>query len=912
MNLPTQTITFLFTDIEGSTRLWERNPQAMRTALARHDTLLQHAVQSNNGKVFKTVGDGFCAAFATPVDAVAAARDAQRALFSEPWPDAIALRVRMALHTGEAEQRDADYFGPPLNRVARLLAIGHGGQILLSQAVCELLPAESTLLDRGSHRLKDLQQPEHVFQLQLPGLPADFPPLRSLHNTNLPIQATSFIGRQQEMREVNALLATTRLLTLTGAGGVGKTRLALQVAAEEVEAFPDGVWLVELAALAEPALVAQTVAAALGLRDEPGRAATDSVTAYLQSRTLLLLLDNCEHLLDACAALTDALLRSCPQVQILATSREPLHVAGERIWHVPSLVAPKPEALVGEEKEVTGRLMDYDAPRLFVERALVQRQDFALTRRNVPLVAHLCRRLDGIPLAIELAAARVRSLSVEEINNRLDQRLRLLTGGSRTALPRQQTLRALMDWSYELLNEAEKTLLCRLSVFAGGWTLQAAEQVCAGEGNGAPIEAWEVLDLLTSLVDKSLVVAEPQEALARYRLLETVRQYATDRLAASGESARMRERHQDFYRAWSEETAPQLWGPEQPVWLHRWEQEHDNLRAALEGGNPETALRIAGVVWRFWYYRGYFREGCERLALMLADARVIERPTARAKALGGAAVLAYAQSDYDAAQPLFEESLRLYRELQDKEGIAFSLGNLGIIASKQGDYPTARALYEESLALKRELGNKLGIAATLVNLGIVAYEQGDYPTARLLYEESLALEREAEHKWGIAGLLDNLGNVALKQGNHATAQAFYEESLTLYRELDSKQGIGTALTGLGDVACDQGDYAAAQALYLESLASQRELGTKLNLVELLEEFAALAAAQQQAERAVRLWGATEALREEISSPLAPSDRSRQGRRVEQVRAQMGENSFAEAWAAGRAMSLEQTIAYVQE
>ncbi len=421
--------------------------------------------------------------------------------------------------------------------VARLLAIAHGGQTLLSQATYDALedgalPDGAALHDMASHRLKDLAQPEHVWQLTHPELPSDFPLLRSLQAfaNNLPLQMTSFVGRQPEMAEIRELLSVHRLVTLTGAGGCGKSRLSLQVAAELVETYSDGVWLTELAALSDPALVPQALASTLGLQEETGRAMTEILADHLRSKSLLLLLDNCEHLIDACAALAQTLLQSCVKLRILATSREPLNVAGEKTWRVPALAVPAPEQLPLGEKDIAALLLDYDGPRLFVERARLH-SSFALNRSNVAAVAQICSRLDGIPLAIELAAARVRSLSVEEVNARLDNRFRLLTGGLRTALPRQQTLRALIDWSYDLLTEQEKTALRRLSVFAGGWTLAAAETVCAGEG----IEEWETLDLLTSLADKSLVTAETEANSTHYRLLETVRQYGADRLAEGGE-----------------------------------------------------------------------------------------------------------------------------------------------------------------------------------------------------------------------------------------------------------------------------------------------------------------------------------------------------------------------------------------
>ncbi len=480
--IPTGTVTLLFTDIEGSTKLWEEHPEQMRTSLARHDSLMRRAITDANGYVFKTIGDAFCAAFSTAADAVDAVLSAQLAIVSEPWPDGTPIGVRIALHTGAVESRDGDYFGQPVNRVSRLLSTGHGGQALLSLATCEQvrdnLPDGATLTSLGEHRLKDLGRLETVYQLLYPGLPEDFPPLRSLNSpelpNNLPQQPTSLIGREREIEEVKKLVGAHHLVTLTGSGGCGKTRLSVQVAADMLNGEGDGVWLVELASLSDPSLVPQAVANVLGVKEEAGKPISQTLVDWLKKKKLLIVLDNCEHLLEECAKLADAIIRSCPTVRILASSREALGIAGEQSYRVPSLATPDPKQAYTVE-----RLSQYASAQLFLDRARMARPDFEITNANAPALVSLCHHLDGIPLAIELAAARVRSLSVEEIDDRLQDRFRFLTGGSRTALPRQQTLRALIDWSYDLLSEKEKTLLCRLSVFAGGWTLEAAEAVCA-------------------------------------------------------------------------------------------------------------------------------------------------------------------------------------------------------------------------------------------------------------------------------------------------------------------------------------------------------------------------------------------------------------------------------------------------
>jgi predicted ATPase/DNA-binding SARP family transcriptional activator len=789
-------------------------------------------------------------------------------------------------------------------------------------------------------------------------------PLVQAPDHNLPVQLTRFIGREREMAEVRRLLASTHLLTLTGAGGCGKTRLALQAAASVLEEFPDGVWLVELAPLVDPTLVPQAVAAVLGVREQPGRSVAETLLDRLRPRFLLLVLDNCEHLLTAVAQLAERLLRACPHLRILATSREGLNIVGEQMFRVPPLPVPpdvdrgswivgRPNGLLPQRSTIpdpASDLLQYEAVQLFVDRAGASQPGFAVTAGNAPAVAQVCRRLDGIPLAIELAAARVRVLPVEQIHARLDDMFRLLTGGSRTALPRQQTLRAAIDWSYELLTEAERTLLRRLSVFAGGWTLEAAEGVCAGDG----IEAWEVLDVLTGLVDKSLVIVDEQGEQPRYRLLETVRQYGRERLLEAGEEAAVRGRHRDWCLALAEQGA--LPGESERAWYDRLEREHDNLRAALAWskvqGQGEVGLRLGGALPWFWERRGYWTEGREQLAGLLALPGAQARTAVRAEALYGAGWLAHDQGEYGPAQALIEEGLAIFRELGDKGGIATSLGGLGKVAHHQGDYGAARALYEECLTIQRELGNKGGNVLTRTGLGGVARAQGDYGAARAifeealaihrergnksdiawslsflgnvasdqrnyeeawaLFEESLAIHREAGDKCGIAWLLNRLGRVALSQGNYEAARALLEESLAIHRELGSKWGIAWSLCFLGTFALSQGDYGAARALLEESLAIFRELGSKWGIASILEGLAALAVAQAQSERAARLFGAEEGLREAMGAPLPPADRAEHDRSVAAVRTALGEEGFAAAWAEGQRMELEQAIACALE
>lgn len=828
---PTGTVTFLFTDIEGSTKLWEEHPEQMRLALARHDALLRDAVVSHGGTIFKSTGDGCAAAFPTAPDALLAVLAAQQALAHEAWPESVQIRVRMALHTGAAELRDGDYFGPPLNRAARLLSAAHGGQVLLSEATQELtrdtLPTGASLKSLGEHRLRDLARPEQVFQLLHPDLPANFPPLRSLDNpqmpNNLPQQVTSFIGREKEMAEVKALLKETRLLTLTGSGGCGKSRLSLQVAADVLEEYAGGVWLVELAPLADPALVPQAVASVLGVKEEAGKSLIESLSDALKPKNLIVVLDNCEHLLEACARLVEALGRSCPHVKVLASSREGLGVPGEQTYRVPSLSLPDPK-----QKETPESLSQYEAVRLFIERARLAQPEFTVTNQNTPALAQVCYRLDGIPLALELAAARVRSLSVEEINTRLDNRFRLLTGGSRTALPRQQTLRALIDWSYDLLTEPEKILLRRLSVFSGGWSLEAAEQVCAGEDpSGGTIEDWEVLDLLTGLVDKSLALAETQEGHTRYRLLETVRQYARDRLLESGEGEAVRDRHRDYFVAFSEKALQFFNGPQQAFWYAQLDPEHDNLRAVLEWcqseeeGAQQAGLRLGAALWRFWNVRGRAREGLQWLQEILERDGAKEPTEQRANALNGAGVLAVILHECAAAHRFLDESLLIWRYLGSTE-VIHTLQSLGYLALVEGKLTEAQALYEESLQIAQSAGKRRFTLYPLQGLGRVAHSRGDLLKARACYEESVSVAREFGDHSGLIWALDSLAQLMSELGDADAARVLQEENRAIAQQLQSPRVLAETLSHLGYQALIRGQYAQARSLYQQRLEAAKQ------------------------------------------------------------------------------------------
>jgi predicted ATPase/class 3 adenylate cyclase/tetratricopeptide (TPR) repeat protein len=967
--LPTGTVTFLFTDVEGSTRLWEQYPAAMRQALARHDALIEDLVVRQGGVLVRPrgEGDGRFAVFPRATDAVAAAATIQQALSTEPWPAQTPLRVRMALHTGEADLREGDYYGSAVNRCARLRAIAHGGQTLLSQATYALvrdnLPPAVTLVDLGAHRLADLQRAEQVYQLLAAGVPADYPPLRSLETVpnNLPLQPTSFVGREREIAAISQALGTTRLLTLTGAGGAGKTRLAVQVAADVVDRYSDGVWFVDLAPLADPALVPTTAAAVLGVRDSAERPAQEALVVAVRSRHLLLVLDNCEHLLAACAALADALVRACPRLRILATSRAPLDIAGETVRRVPSLALPD-----HKRAEPFERLAQYEAVRLFIERAVAARSDFQVTNATAPALAEICWRLDGIPLAIELAAARVRVLGLEQLARRLDDRFRLLTGGSRTAVPRQQTLRALVDWSHDLLSAAEQTLLRRLSVFAGGWTLEAAEAICAEEG----IASEDVLDLLSGLVDQSLVVAdETEEGSSRYGLLETLRQYGREKLVASGDAERVHGRHAAHCLAFASAHRFEL---------HRMETEHDNLRAALtwcfgppspeghdvagtqasETGAPaggseraSFAVQLAGRMGWFWYYHGHRREGLHWLERALAHVEAAP-PAACAQVFTAAGAMAANHGDSTRGLPWLATAVALYEQLGDRQGLCSALTYLGGNTRVHASYVEGTALLDRALALARDLAdprlvaNVLGVTALSADLqldeerrrtrlaadetirlhrqvgdeflaaqthwplGLAALYEREYAAAREAFAVYRDGARAARDTFGVAVALTLLGDVARVEGDLPAAAPLYQESLAMWCDLGVFSAwLAHTVGGLGEVALAARDLAAARAYFVEGLTSARQAGALAVLARNLEGVGRLAAAQGRPERAARLGGAAETLRRQagprrrgpdLETHLAPL--------LPPARLSLGAEIQAAAWAAGQAMTLEEAIA----
>jgi predicted ATPase/class 3 adenylate cyclase/Tfp pilus assembly protein PilF len=911
---PTGTVAFLFTDLEGSTGLWERYPEAMSEALASHDEILQAVIGANNGSVVKTTGDGVHAVFSTATDALEAALEAQRALLLEGWAEIGPLRVRMALHTGTAtEERGGDYYGPPVNRAARLLSAAHGGQVLLSLATRELvrdqLPPDVELQNLGEHSLKDLFRPEGVFQLMASGLPSEFPPLRTLRAkpNNLPLQSTPLVGREREVEEMAERLRDerVRLLTLTGAGGTGKTRLALQAAADLLEEFEDGAFFVSLATITDPELVPSAIAGPLGVKESPEQPLVETLKNHLREKHLLLLLDNFEQVLNG-ASFVGELVASCPKVKVLATSRIPLRLYGEQEYPVPPLALPDPRVLPPLKA-----LTQYEAVRLFVERARAVKPDFSVTNESAPAVAEICARLDGLPLAIELAAARIRILAPQKLLGRLSNRLRLLKGGARDLPTRQQTLRGTIDWSYDLLTEQEKVLFWRLSVFSGGRTLEAIEEICDPEGDIDALEGAE------SLLEKSLLRREGGPGgEVRFYMLETVHEYATERLEESGEAEQLRRAHAEHFLALAQEANPELKGPDQLEWLRRLETEHDNMRAALgwslKRGETELALGLAGALWWFWSVRGHYTEGRRWLdEVLAADGR--GSPESRALALAGLGTLTSHQGDLDRAEEALTEGLELLaREGTERsQAKIYLLLTLGHVALEREDHRRATELFGVSRALSRRLGNRWALARSVMSLAAVIHEQGDLERATGLYEEGIGLFRDQGDKVGLARCLNNLGLVLYEDGDLGRAVELTEEAVALLRELGAGADAAVGLCNVGWMALLQDDLGRAADLFRESLTLAWESGMKPIVLPTLEGLACAAGAQGEAQRATRLWGAAQSL-EATGIPRDTDWLAEADSRISAMRSGMGEQAWEESYRKGRAMTLEEAVSYALE
>jgi predicted ATPase/class 3 adenylate cyclase/tetratricopeptide (TPR) repeat protein len=868
--LPTGTVTFLFTDIEGSTPLWEKMPHEMQTSLAQHHAILRQAIETNGGQVYQIIGDAFQAAFRLTTQGLAAALAAQCSLQSADWGATGPIQVRMGIHTGHAEldsTGNAPYeVSHTLNRAARVMSAGHGGQILLTQEAADLvkreLPEGIALKDLGEHQLKGMEWPEHLFQVLAPDLPQEFPPLFTsiAHPNNLPTQLTSFIGREQEVEDVTGLLEKNRLVTLTGSGGTGKTRLSLQVAGQVLEQFPNGVWFVELAALRDPDLVPRTAITALGLQESTTQSLKQQLKNYLKEKSLLLMLDNCEHVIEDCANLADELIHACPNLKILASSREGLGVAGEITYRVPSLPTPDLRKLPDMEA-----ITHFPAVILFAERAAAVQPGFTITDTNAEAVARICRRLDGIPLAIELAAARVSLLSAEQIANRLNDRFRLLTGGSRTVLPRQQTLRASIDWSYSMLEERERLFLMRLSVFYGGWTLEAAKTVCGSES----MDEYELLDILDQLNNKSLVVVENKaDGRTRFRMLETIRQYASEKLLDSGEASEARSQHLEYFMHLALSAEPHLRGPQQVEWLDQLETEIDNLRASLEWAleeDPQKGLTLAASIYWMWHIRGYRVEGEHWLnqlfdklrasdpspatlplltkarvyqsllqlatgqassyttcvveeAKALSDQLGKEGEATRIHALHALAWNAYANNQVSTGFQLYQQGLEMTRALGDHFLIAEYLMNL---CTLEKDLVKSKQYAAENLSLRLELGDLDGLMMAYLHNSMFDYEEGNLDLAKQMLNDSLLMAKKINNLWGTMAGLYGLGTILCDTGNYSQSLEYLHQALRVAFDFGEFYWTAMGLNTLGHVYDLCGDWKAAKEYFLKTIETAR-------------------------------------------------------------------------------------------
>ena len=918
--------TFLLTDIAGSTRLWEEHGDAMGAALAIHDELLRSAITMNGGVVVKTMGDGMLAVFDRAIAAVDAALQAQRALRDTAWGPTGPIRVRMAVHSGTAESREGDFFGQALNRDARILAIGHGGQVLLSAVAAALtrerLPADVDLLDLGSHRLRDLDRPEQVFQVAVADLPREFPPLRSLstRRSNLPVPLTSFVGRQRELAEVDQLIGRVRLVTLIGTGGTGKTRLMLEVAGRVAQRFEDGVWVAELAPLGDPGEIGPEIARALGVSELPGRPALDLVADFVTSKELLLVLDNAEHLIDGVARIVERLLAVAPRLRILTTSREALAVPGEAVVQVPSLSCP----VAAEQHGFTGDgpatdLADASATEavaLFTERASAVLPSFALTGTNVSAVAEICRRLDGIPLAIELAAGRVAAMSPEEIAVGLGDRFRLLTGGRRTSVPRQQTLHALVDWSWDLLTDDDRRLLRRLSIFVGGWTVAAAARVAGEPGAGDGV--MDTIDALTRLVDRSLVVVD-RGAATRYRMLETIRQYAREQLIKSGEAVEVAGAHLRFFAAMAEAASPELRGPSMVDWLDRLDTEIENLGAALEWSleaEPETAIRMGIAMLGYWTARVPSPDNQSRVVAAVAAARRMlagppdptpEQRSLAARLLGEAARKWSLSGQGDVAIAWADDALAVALEIGEPQALIAAMIGQTTARIFTGMRENALHWIDEVIRIASEIGDRYTIAFAAG--GVAGNLWAADPAAA---ERLLAVGLEAAHVTGnpqaIALASMGQGRLLAQTGRFDEARVRIQEAIDRFAEIGDERLTEAARSELGHTSRRAGDLDEAMAVYRITIHGWVRSGNRGAVAHQLENVAFVLIARGEADRAARLLGAAAALREAARSPMINAEQIEHDSWLGRLRESAGGPPTDEAMAAGRRLSMADAVA----
>ncbi|HSJ00223.1 MAG TPA: tetratricopeptide repeat protein [Patescibacteria group bacterium] len=840
--LPSGTVTFLFSDIEGSTRLAQERPSAWPDLLRRHQELMRAAFAAHGGVEVGTEGDSFFVAFESAAGAVAAAADAQRALAAEPWPDGGVIGVRIGMHTGEASVSDGTYIGVAVHRAARIGDAGHGGQVLLSGTtralVVERLPAGTSLLALGRHRLRDLDTSEEISQLVIDGLPSAFPPIRTLDGTpnNLPVQATAFFGREAQIAEVDDLLGTARLVTLTGPGGTGKTRLSLQVAAARIGQYPDGVYFVPLGSITQPDLVVPAIAHEVGLPDRGGSRPMERLQAHLRERRVLLVLDNFEQVTDAAPAVAE-LLAGVPTISILVTSRSPLHVYGEREYPVPPLDVPDPRDL-----PPPAELSQYDSVALFIDRARAAVPTFAITDENAPAVAEICFRLDGLPLAIELAAVRVKLLSPEAILERLGRSMTLLAGGARDLPARQQTLRGAIAWSHDLLDEGDRRIFAALSTFVGGASFDAIEAVCSDPD-------LDVFECLESLVDKSLIRrSEGVDGEVRFGMLETIREFARERLVASGKEPELRERHAAWYLALVERVQPEIMGSQKGRWLDLLDQEHDNLRAAItwavESGEVETAMRLVSALWRFWQMRGHLAEGLGRATAAIGMANAERYPECLARALDAAGGLAYWMAEGETASAFYERELEIQRRLGNRAGEAWVLYSIAFTDMYTGaatgnafnpvHLARASERMEEAIGIYREIGDRVGTAQALWGYANITWslappiDSAEFEQARRNLSEALATFEEVGDSFMTAWTRYTLAMTDVRLGDLETSRQRLRDVLRVFQEAGDVSGYVLVLDALAFIAQEAGDRERAARISGAVSVLERRTGTGLN------------------------------------------------------------------------------------
>ena len=896
--------TFLFTDIEGSTRLWDQQPQMMSALLVEHNRILEQAIESHNGKVFKTVGDGYCAVFPSACDALAAAVYAQQMLCdakNQPNKPQVRLKVRMGLHSGPAEERDNDYFGPTLNRVARLMGAASGGQTLISASVKDelgdVLPEGVTLRDLGKHKLRDIKEAEHISQVVIEHLSNSFPPIKSLspRMTNLPAQLTSFVGREKDVDEICRLLRLphVRLLTLLGPGGIGKTRLSIQVGTSLQDEYEDGIFFVALAQINHQQAVIEVIAQALNLQETGEVALLEVVKAYLKDRQLLLVLDNFEQVVDAAPVVND-LLAAARRMKVLTTSREELMIYGEHIHIISPLRLPETSQLMDIKT-----LMAFSAIALFVERVQLAQPTFLLATMNASAVVEICHRLDGLPLAIELAAVRARDLSVQEIAEQLSSRLQVLSKGPRDFPSRQRTMRGAIAWSYDLLPVEEQQAFARLGIFVGPFTIEAADSITGAES-------------LNRLKEKSLIHQIQENAQGvMFIMLETLREYALEQLTASGELSLLQRCHADYYLQLVETAEPHLTSTRQIEWFNRLENEKHNVQTALEWwlgqGDLAHAGRMTAVLWRLWGAHSRLSAGSNWMEQTLAQPHVLPTST-HAKVTHGAGRLSLLQSCYTQAKEHFKSSLSLYAQSGDQQGQAAICLSLGEIELRQANFPLAEEYFQKSLAFYLSLEDQAGMARCLGQLGRLALRQGNLSSAETLFEQSLVLIREYGSTESIAIVMNDLAEVLRAREKYTEAALLYRESLELYRQLDFNVGVAVISHNLGQIARQAGDYEEAMMFFHQALGLLQGLEEKQIIIECLAGIGSVFVCKGEIERAIHVLSAANALMNAVQLQLDLADQIQYDTYLNLARGQIDEATWATAWLGGQSTPLEQIIA----